>query len=89
MGKAVGMSVVQFQAHHALAILELSIGRYAEALRAAEFATDRPAIGWRPLSLPLVVEAEFAVEIGRLRSVLWTSWRCARQRAPRRGRSVY
>ena len=57
MGKAVGMSVVQFQAHHALAILELSSGRYSEALRAAEFATDRPAIGWRPLSLPLVVEA--------------------------------
>ena len=57
MGEAVGMAVVQFQAYHALAILELGAGRYSEALLAAEFATDRQAIGWRCQSLPLVVEA--------------------------------
>jgi DNA-binding CsgD family transcriptional regulator len=57
MGEAVGMAVVQFQAYHALAILELGAGRYAEALVAAEFATDRQAIGWKCQSLPLVVEA--------------------------------
>ena len=57
MGEAVGMAVVQFQAHHALAILELGAGRYSDALLAAQFATDRQAIGWRCQSLPLVVEA--------------------------------
>ena len=57
MGEAVGMAVVQFQAYHALAILELGAGRYSEALLAAEFATDREAIGWRCQFLPLVVEA--------------------------------
>ncbi len=57
MGEAVGMAVAQFQAYHALAILELGSGRYSEALLAAQFATDRQAIGWRCQSLPLVVEA--------------------------------
>ena len=57
MGEAVGMGVAQFQAYHALAILELGAGRYSEALVAAEFATDRQAIGWKCQSLPLVVEA--------------------------------
>jgi DNA-binding CsgD family transcriptional regulator len=57
MGEAVGGAVLQFQAYHALAILELGAGRYSEALLAAEFATDREAIGWRCQFLPLVVEA--------------------------------
>jgi DNA-binding CsgD family transcriptional regulator len=57
MGEAIGMAVVQFQAYYSLAILELSAGRYSEALVAAQFATDRQAIGWRCHSLPLVVEA--------------------------------
>ena len=57
MGEAIGMSVVQCQAYHALAILDLGAGRYSEALLAAEFALDRKAIGWRCKSLPIVVEA--------------------------------
>ena len=57
MGEAVGGAVLQFMAYHALAILELGAGRYSEALLAAEFATDREAIGWRGQFLPLVVEA--------------------------------
>lgn len=57
MGEAVRMAVVQFQGYHALAILELGAGRYSEALMAAQFATDRQAIGWRCQFLPLVIEA--------------------------------
>ena len=57
MGEAVGMGVAQFQAYHALAILELGAGRYPDALLAAQFAAERKAIGWKCQSLPLVIEA--------------------------------
>jgi DNA-binding CsgD family transcriptional regulator len=57
MGQMIGMATSQCLGYHALAILELSAGRYDEALRAAEFLTDHNAIGYRSLALPIVVEA--------------------------------
>lgn len=56
-GTAIGSATVVFQAYRALAILELGTGKYSEALRAAEFATARKAIGWTGQNLALVVEA--------------------------------
>ena len=73
MGEAVGGAVLQFQAYHALAILELGAGRYSEALLAAEFATDREAIGWRCQSFPWSSKPDSAVEIGWLPSARWRS----------------
>jgi DNA-binding CsgD family transcriptional regulator len=57
VGTAIGSASVVFQAYRAIAILELGAGNYADALRAAEFATVRRAMGWTNQSLPLVVEA--------------------------------
>jgi DNA-binding CsgD family transcriptional regulator len=56
-GTAIGSAAVVFQAKRALAILELGAGKYSSALRAAEYATARKAIGWTGQNLPLVVEA--------------------------------
>jgi DNA-binding CsgD family transcriptional regulator len=57
VGTAIGSATVVFQAYRAIAILELGAGNYADALRAAEFATVQKAIGWTNQSLPLLVEA--------------------------------
>jgi DNA-binding CsgD family transcriptional regulator len=56
-GTAIGSAAVVFQANRALAILELGAGKYSAALRAAEYATTRKAIGWTGQNLSLVVEA--------------------------------
>jgi DNA-binding CsgD family transcriptional regulator len=56
-GTAIGSAAVVFQANRALAILELGSGKYSAALRAAEYATARKALGWTCQNLPLVVEA--------------------------------
>jgi DNA-binding CsgD family transcriptional regulator len=57
VGTANGAAVVISLAHRALAILELSAGRYAEALLAGEYITKKDGMGWVSLTLPLVVEA--------------------------------
>ena len=57
IGESIGVARLIFQAHHALAVLELGAGNYSEALTAAQFCLDRQAIGWTTLALPLVVEA--------------------------------
>jgi DNA-binding CsgD family transcriptional regulator len=57
LGSAIGAAQVVFQAYRALAILDVSAGRYAEALEAAEYSTSRRAFGWTSQSLHLVVEA--------------------------------
>lgn len=54
---AEGSAAAEFQGYHALAVLELGAGRYADALIAAEYATVPPRFGWTSLFLPLVVEA--------------------------------
>jgi hypothetical protein len=56
-GLATGCAPLELQAYRALAILEVSAGRYAEALQAAEYSTSRRALGWTSQSLHLVVEA--------------------------------
>jgi hypothetical protein len=45
LGSANGVALVVFQAYRALAILDVSSGRYAEALEAAEYSTSRRAFG--------------------------------------------
>jgi DNA-binding CsgD family transcriptional regulator len=57
VGTAIGSASLVFQAYRAIAILELGAGRYAAALKAAEVATTRRAIGWTSQNLPFVVEA--------------------------------
>jgi tetratricopeptide (TPR) repeat protein len=56
-GIAIGSAATVLQGHHALAVLELGAGRYAEALVEAEYATASQRFGWTSLFLPLVVEA--------------------------------
>ena len=56
-GSLVGSAPAVFQAHYALAILELGAGRYSEALSAAQSITDHQAFGFSGRTLPLVVEA--------------------------------
>jgi DNA-binding CsgD family transcriptional regulator/tetratricopeptide (TPR) repeat protein len=56
-GTAIGSAATVFQGHHALAVLELGAGGYAEALIEAEYVTKSPRFGWTSIFLPLVVEA--------------------------------
>ncbi|HMH59526.1 MAG TPA: LuxR C-terminal-related transcriptional regulator, partial [Galbitalea sp.] len=56
-GSLVGSAPAVFQAHYALAILELGAGRYSEALSAAQSITDHQALGFSSRTFPLVVEA--------------------------------
>ncbi|HEX4217766.1 MAG TPA: AAA family ATPase [Acidimicrobiales bacterium] len=56
-GTLVGSAPAVFQAHYALAILELGAGRYSDALSAARGITDHQALGFSGRTLPLVVEA--------------------------------
>jgi DNA-binding CsgD family transcriptional regulator len=57
VGTAIGSASVVFHSYRALAILELGAGNYSAALRAAEYAIVRNAMGYVGQSLPLVVEA--------------------------------
>lgn len=57
LGGAVGSADAVFMGYYALAILEIGAGRYEEALRAAEYARARQAIGWVSHLLPIVIEA--------------------------------
>ena len=56
-GTAVGSGAGILNGHYALAILELGLGRYPEALAAAQALEAGAAPGWSPFSLPLIVEA--------------------------------
>jgi DNA-binding CsgD family transcriptional regulator/tetratricopeptide (TPR) repeat protein len=54
---AFSMGAVILHSYWALAILELGLGRYAEALKAAQALEQVHAPSWSPFGLPLIVEA--------------------------------
>ena len=56
-GMAVGSGAGILNGHYAMAILELGLGRYPEALTAAQALEAGRAPGWSPFALPLIVEA--------------------------------
>jgi DNA-binding CsgD family transcriptional regulator len=54
---AFGMGAVILHSYWALAILELGLGRYAQALKAAQALEEVHAPSWSLFGLPLIVEA--------------------------------
>ena len=56
-GLAVGSGAGILNGHYAMAILELGLSRYPEALTAAQALEAGRAPGWSPFALPLIVEA--------------------------------
>lgn len=56
-GTAVGSGAGVLNGHYAMAILELSLGHYPEALAAAQTVEEAGNPNWSVLALPLIVEA--------------------------------
>jgi DNA-binding CsgD family transcriptional regulator len=55
--EAIGAGAGVFGAKTALAVLELGLGNYREALADVQFVMERTSFGWEPMTLPLVIEA--------------------------------